>query len=208
MKREIPKELESKIKKNMTRLVIIIVILAVLVAADVLCVVKLNKGPFLAIRTKVYDDGGTKEYYGLGYKVIKYHQKIGRRDIQIGFWNMPYSVQPTEISSLDLALELRNYPEKTYNKFYRQYMKITGTISKVDKKKKTVTIHYEDEEKAYTLDVICYLTDEKLKMDSYEKDMTVEVVGTFGKFKETKEKTMQVDLENSFILNSQQVKEA
>ena len=40
------------------------------------------------IRTSIYKDGGTKEYYGLGYKVIKYNQIEGRRDTQIGLWNL------------------------------------------------------------------------------------------------------------------------
>ena len=55
----------------------IIVILIVMVTVDVICVSRYSKGPFFAIPTHTYKDGGTKEYYGLGYKVIKYHQMQG-----------------------------------------------------------------------------------------------------------------------------------
>ena len=67
---------------------IVIIVIASLVTLDITLVTKSNVGPFLAIRTKVYDDGGTKEYYGLGYKVIKYNQKVGRRDTVIGSWSL------------------------------------------------------------------------------------------------------------------------
>ena len=72
-------EEESKIKKISTIIMIVIIVLGLLITTDILLVSKAGVGPFLAIRTKVYDDGGTKEYYGLGYKVIKYNQEIGRQ---------------------------------------------------------------------------------------------------------------------------------
>ena len=42
----------------------------VMVTVDVVGVSRYNKGPFFAIKTKTYNDGGTKEYYGIGYKAI------------------------------------------------------------------------------------------------------------------------------------------
>ena len=65
-------EQEKRIKKISTIIMIVILVIGILVTIDILLVTKAGVGPFLAIRTKVYDDGGTKEYYGLGYKVIKY----------------------------------------------------------------------------------------------------------------------------------------
>ncbi len=202
MKREISKELEAKLKKNMTRLVIVVAIVVALVSVDVLLVSKLHVGPFLAIRTKVYDDGGTKEYYGLGYKVIKYHQEKGRRDIQVGFWNLSYSGSPTAISTLDLALELRNYPKKNYEKFYNQFLKVTGAIQKIDKKKKEITLRYSDEDGAYHLDVVCQMIDEDLDFDEYQKSEVVSILGTFTHF-DNQEKIMNVTLENGFISSSE-----
>ena len=67
----IPVEKEKKIKKISTVVMIVIIVIGVLVTTDILLVSKAGIGPFLAINTKTYNDGGTKEYYGLGYKVIK-----------------------------------------------------------------------------------------------------------------------------------------
>ena len=91
-------------KKIINIVFIILVIIMVMIATDVICVSRYNIGPFFAIRTSQYKDGGTKVYYGLGYKVIKYNQVQGRRDTKIGFWTMPYSVEPTTISTLDLEI--------------------------------------------------------------------------------------------------------
>ena len=66
----------------------IIVILIIMVAIDIICVSRYNKGPFFAIPTHTYKDGGTKEYYGLGYKVIKYHQIQGRRERELGSYSL------------------------------------------------------------------------------------------------------------------------
>ena len=54
-------EEEKKIKKISTIVMIIIVVIGLLITTDILLVTKVGVGPFLAIRTKVYDDGGTKE---------------------------------------------------------------------------------------------------------------------------------------------------
>lgn len=201
MKREIPKELEAKIKRNMTILLLVVVALGALISIDIFFVSKVHVGPFLAIRTKVYKDGGTKEYYGLGYKVIKYHQIEGRRDTQIGFWSMPYSTKPTSISTLDLALEFRNYPKKTYKKYYNQYMKIEGEIFKIDKSKKEITLQYKDEDGAYTMNVVCPLVKTDIDLDSYEKGVTISVVGNLIHFENKDGKTpMVVTLKNEFIV--------
>ena len=48
-------------------------------------------GKLLNIARPTYNDGGTKIYYGLGYKVIKYHQTQGRRDMEIGNWSLKYN---------------------------------------------------------------------------------------------------------------------
>lgn len=33
-----------------------------------------NKPPLFAINTEIYKDGGTKEYQGIGYKVLDYNE--------------------------------------------------------------------------------------------------------------------------------------
>lgn len=192
---------ERRYKKISTIVVIVIALLCLLISSDILLVTKANVGPFLAIRTKVYDDGGTKEYYGLGYKVIKYNQKVGRKDTVLGSWKLKYSIEPTAITSLDLALEFRNYPKKTYQKFYGQYLKITGIISEVDVAKKIITLHYTDEEGgAYTLDIQCHMLDEKSAIETHHVGEEISIMGILDKYVTKKDNVpAKVTIKNGFI---------
>lgn len=52
----------------------------------------------------VMNDGGTVEYFGLGYKVIDFHTLAGFDDIKIGTWFMKYE---------DFSSEMRKYEIKT-----------------------------------------------------------------------------------------------
>ena len=112
---KVQKELNLKGNKKGNRLaniiLIILVLLIILVSIDVVCVSKYDKGPYFAIKTHEYKDGGTKEQYGLGYKVIKYKQLqvaySGEQDIYITSY----------IKSLDSHLwEI----EKSYMEIYKQ----------------------------------------------------------------------------------------
>ncbi|QUH26814.1 hypothetical protein [Serpentinicella alkaliphila] len=49
---------------------------------------KNNLRPIFVVRTGIYKDGGTKEYMGLGYKVIKFNTLDGRKDAVIGTWKL------------------------------------------------------------------------------------------------------------------------
>ena len=171
------KEPISKVISNI--IFIIIIALGIVIAIDVICVTKYDKGPYFAIRTKTYDDGGTEEFYGLGYKVIKYHQEQGRRDTKLGFWTMPYSVEPTEISALDLAIEFRNDPEKTANKYAGQFMRVTGRIYKI--KDNELILRYKDPDDAYTLKIKCPMA-EKTDLSDLKEDMEITVLGTIDNF--------------------------
>lgn len=178
------KEPISKVISNI--IFIIIIALGIVIAIDVICVTKYDKGPYFAIRTKTYDDGGTEEFYGLGYKVIKYHQEQGRRDTKLGFWTMPYSVEPTEISAIDLAIEFRNDPEKTANKYAGQFMRVTGRIYKI--KDNELILRYKDPDDAYTLKIKCPMA-EKTDLSDLKEDMEITVLGTIDNFTLATEKT-------------------
>lgn len=178
------KEPISKVISNI--IFIIIIALGIVIAIDVICVTKYDKGPYFAIRTKTYDDGGTEEFYGLGYKVIKYHQEQGRRDTKLGFWTMPYSVEPTEISALDLAIEFRNDPEKTANKYAGQFMRVTGRIYKI--KDNELILRYKDPDDVYTLKIKCPMA-EKTDLSDLKEDMEITVLGTIDNFTLATEKT-------------------
>ena len=188
------KEPLSKFISNI--IFIFIIALGIIIAIDVICVQKYNKGPYFAIRTKTYNDGGTEEFYGLGYKVIKYHQEQGRRDTEIGFWTMPYSVEPIEISALDLAIEFRNDPEKTANKYAGQFMRITGRIYKI--KDNELILRYKDSDDAYTLKVKCPMA-EKTDFSDFEEGMEITVIGTLDNFTlATKTTSNSANMSNCF----------
>lgn len=172
----------NKIKKIINIVFIVVLALAILISIDIVCVAKFKVGPFFAIRTNVYKDGGTKVYYGFGYKVIKYKQIQGRRDTTVGFWNMPYSVEPTNVSILDLAIELRNYPEENYKKYAGKFLRIKGIVDSVDTKAKSITLKYTDPDGEYTLEVICSMAEKDTIVSDFEVGNSVEAIGTVDKF--------------------------
>ena len=175
---------------------ILIVALGIMIAIDIIAVSKYNKGPYFAIRTRTYNDGGTQVFYGVGYKVIKYHQEQGRRDTKIGFWTMPYSIEPTNISSLDLAIEFRNNPEKTANKYAGQFMRVTGRIYKI--KDNELILRYKDPDDSYTLKIKCPMA-ENNHFEGMEKGLEVTIIGTIENFTlATKSNTNIVTMSNCF----------
>ena len=50
-----------------------------------------------------YMDGGTKEYWGLGYKVIKFNRLGGYNKVKIGSWSMQYEDFENEIEEFENA---------------------------------------------------------------------------------------------------------
>ena len=168
-------EKEKKIKKISTIVMIVIIVIASLVTLDIILVAKSNVGPFLAIRTKVYDDGGTKEYYGLGYKVIKYNQKVGRRDTVIGSWSLKYDTTPTNFTLEDLAFSIINDNTNHLGEFIR----LTGTISKVNKNNKTLTLTYKDDGGKYNLTVEAKVISDTFK---FNKNAPVSIIGVVSKY--------------------------
>lgn len=52
--------------------------------------VKNGEKPIFCINTATANDGGTKEYLGLGYKVIDFNRLDGYDEVKIGTWSMKY----------------------------------------------------------------------------------------------------------------------
>lgn len=153
-------EKEKLIKKVSTIIMIIIIIIGVLITTDILLITKKKIGPFLAINTKTYNDGGTKEYYGLGYKVIKYNQKVGRRDTVIGSWFIKYDTNPTTYTITDLAYSIIN----DNNNHLGEFIRLTGTITSKNNKNNIITLKFEDnEEGKYNLTVKANLLSDNIK---------------------------------------------
>ena len=166
-------EEEKKIKKISTIIMRVIIVIGVLVTTDILLISKAHVGPFLAIKTKVYDDGGTKEYYGFGYKVIKYNQKVGRRDTVIGSWGIRYNTTPETYTIRELAYSIIN----DNNNHQGEFIRLTGTIEKKNGKAKTISIKFTDEEKGkYNLTVEAKILSKNIK--DLNKNAPVSLIGT------------------------------
>ena len=181
-------------------LFVLVMIIMLITSIDIICITKYNIGPFFAINTKTYKDGGTKEYYGLGYKVIKYNELLGRRDTQVGFWNMKYSTEPLVIEDIDLAIEFQNSPEPTANKYYKKYIKISSTITEINDKNNEITLEYTDPDGKYTLEIKCQMASEKETLANYKVNDKVAIKGIISQFAIKEDtKTNKVMLNNCFI---------
>ena len=173
----IPVEEEKKIKKISTIIMIVIIVIGVLVTTDILLVSKAHVGPFLAIRTKVYDDGGTKEYYGLGYKVIKYNQVVGRRDTVIGSWGIKYNTNPETFTIRELAYSIIN----DNNNHIGEFIRLTGTISSKNNKNNTVTLKFTDDiDGKYDLTVKANLLSKNIK--KLNKNAPISLIGVIKSY--------------------------
>ena len=97
--------------KNLTRKQKIIARLVVILCIGILIVtftvdynrVKNQKKPIFCIKSPAGGimDGGTIEYFGLGYKVIDFHTIAGFDDIKIGTWFMDYNDFEEEIKAYE-----------------------------------------------------------------------------------------------------------
>ena len=63
--------------------VVVIILLATMIIADFNYVLHSEKPIFCFIKN-TYEDGGTVEYVGFGYKIIDYNVLDGRQDIVLG----------------------------------------------------------------------------------------------------------------------------
>lgn len=86
--------------------VILIVIFLIIALAITFFIVDYNKvqkqeKPIFCVLESVANDGETKIYIGLGYKVIDFHTKAGFDDIKIGTWFMDYDDFEEEIKAYE-----------------------------------------------------------------------------------------------------------
>lgn len=172
------------INKIVNIILSIIIIILLLAIVDVVLITKFNVGPFFAIPLKTYNDGGTKEYYGIGYKVIKYNQIQGRRDKEIASYRLKYNIEPLEISAFDLSLEFNENETKALNKYNKKFMRINGLLKEYNTKENTITIGYIDEDGKYSIDIICSMATDKKELKNLGLFEDTTVIGTFKKYKE------------------------
>lgn len=89
----------------MKKLVIPLIIIIVLAAFFTTDLIRANNNtaPLFAIRVAQLKDGGTCEYLGFGYKVIKYKTMGGRKDTEIGTW---FLENDATLKTLPLSVKL------------------------------------------------------------------------------------------------------
>ena len=182
----------KKMNKILNLAMIIVIIFSTLIITDVILVSRIGKGPYFALKTKTYNDGGTKVYYGLGYKVIKYDQKDGRKDIVLGNWQLKYDTTPIKTTILDLALDFNNNLEEALSIYMNHYLKVSGKIEKIEKDQ--ITLIYKDEEKKYMTRLICNILNNSSK---YHENDSIELLGTLYNY--TKENHLKLYMKNCYI---------
>lgn len=93
-------------KKILKIIILIIIIWLILFWTDYIFIKKFDK-PIFMIRTTIYEDGGTKEYYGFGYKLIKYNLIDGYKENHIGTWFMKYNPTKYENPLIDVISDFK-----------------------------------------------------------------------------------------------------
>ena len=158
---------------------------AFLVVFDVVMVTKFNVGPIFAIKVKTYNDGGTKEYAGIYYKVIKYKQTNGRRDMVLGSYKLSYSGEVYKKSVLDLAILYRD-DFTNFSLLEGKYVVVTGKVLSVSKEKQVVKLIYEDSDNKYQT-IVTFKMDKDANYDELKKGNTVKIAGVLDDYSDNKQ---------------------
>ena len=173
---------EKKLKKRFTIIMIVALVLGTLIFIDILVANYTSVGPFLAVKVKTHNDGGTKEYYGLGYKVIKYKVEDGRNTTVVGSWTLKYDPTSKASTVEELGISFRNNTKEALKNSYKQFFIVTGKIDSIDKTNKKVVLIYEDKDGGnYTTKAEFYLKNIS-KLKNYSKGDTITISGTFTKY--------------------------
>ena len=189
----------KKYKKIINIIFAIIIIILTMISIDVISVARYDAGPFFALALKTYKDGGSKAYYGIGYKVIKYNQKQGRKDKEIGLWNLKYNIDPITMKDLDLAIEMSGKEVKTYKKYYKKFVRINSTLKSIDKKNNKIILSFEDDGKKYSLDFECSMATEKNVLENLKENKNITIIGTITNYKyKTKTKPNKLYINNCY----------
>ena len=121
--------------------ILIIVGILVLLALSCFCVdysrVKKQEKPIFCINLATYRDGGTKEYYGLGYKVIDFNRIDGYDEMKIGSWLMKYEDIANEILSPQL--------DSTINAVVVEVHEKGMTVMDLEDGNRLITVGFTDE---------------------------------------------------------------
>lgn len=173
------------ILKVLNFFLILVMVGAFLVVFDVVMVTKFNVGPIFAIKVKTYNDGGTREYAGIFYKVIKYKQTNGRRDMVLGSYKLSYSGEVYKKSVLDLAILYRD-DFTNFSLLEGKYVVVTGKVLSVSKEKQVVKLIYEDSDNKYQT-IVTFKMDKDANYDELKKENTVKIAGVLDDYSDNKQ---------------------
>lgn len=179
------KSLGGIILKVLNFFLILVVAGAFLVVFDVVMVTKFNVGPIFAIKVKTYNDGGTREYAGIFYKVIKYKQTNGRRDMVLGSYKLSYSGEVYKKSVLDLAILYRD-DFTNFSLLEGKYVVVTGKVLSVSKEKQVVKLIYEDSDNKYQT-IVTFKMDKDANYGELKKGNTVKIAGVLDDYSDNKQ---------------------
>lgn len=179
------KSLGGIILKVLNFFLILVMVGAFLVVFDVVMVTKFNVGPIFAIKVKTYNDGGTREYAGIFYKVIKYKQTNGRRDMVLGSYKLSYSGEVYKKSVLDLAILYRD-DFTNFSLLEGKYVVVTGKVLSVSKEKQVVKLIYEDSDNKYQT-IVTFKMDKDANYDGLKKGNTVKLAGVLDDYSDNKQ---------------------
>lgn len=179
------KSLGGIILKVLNFFLILVMVGAFLVVFDVVMVTKFNVGPIFAIKVKTYNDGGTREYAGIFYKVIKYKQTNGRRDMVLGSYKLSYSSEVYKKSVLDLAILYRD-DFTNFSLLEGKYVVVTGKVLSVSKEKQVVKLIYEDSDNKYQT-IVTFKMDKDANYDGLKKGNTVKLAGVLDDYSDNKQ---------------------
>lgn len=156
--------MNRKTVRNLFLTVIIVsILLSTMIIADLNYVLK-NQKPVFCFIKNTYEDGGTIEYVGFGYKIINYNATYGRQDVVFGSIFKAYDPQ-IDKSKFEENKDNKDNKNKIYD-FSGKVQKIEvingktilTVLSKDDKKQNIkvidATLIYENDYKAKLTDIV------------------------------------------------------
>ena len=84
--------MKIKLKPSKVEIIVLLTILTLVLVFLLTDIIRLESGkePIFCVSMGQYLDGGTKEYYGLGYKIIDYNILDGFEGYKVGTYFMKY----------------------------------------------------------------------------------------------------------------------
>ena len=155
-------KLFNKLNKIARIILKVVIVISILIIIDLFLITRFEFGPLFAIRTKTYKDGGTKEYYGLGYKVIRYNVTNGREGIVVGNYSLKYNPIAKKVDLNKIKLTEENNGD---------YVEITGTVKNINEKNKRIVLQIGKNE------IHCDMKDEFKKYNKISINKSVNIIG-------------------------------